>query len=43
MTQQPATTDQKQQRARVLRTVWAVAAIAVAIYVAFILRGVLGK
>ncbi len=43
MTQQPANSDQKQQRARVLRTAWTIAAIAVAIYVAFILRGVLGK
>jgi hypothetical protein len=36
-------TDPKLQRARVLRTVWTMAAIAVVIYVGFILRGVLGK
>jgi predicted nucleic acid-binding Zn ribbon protein len=36
-------TDQNQRRARALRTVWMLAAIAVAIYVGFILRGVLGK
>ena len=35
--------QQKLQRARVLRTVRTMAAVALAIYVAFILRGVLGK
>jgi hypothetical protein len=43
MNQPPTSTDPKLQRARVLRTVWKMAAIAVVIYVGFILRGVLGK
>ena len=43
MSDTQANIDRKQQRARVLRTAWTIAAIAVAIYVAFILRGVLGK
>ncbi len=43
MNESPTTDEQKLQRARALRTVWTMTAIAVAIYVAFILRGVLGK
>ena len=43
MTQQPATTDQKQRRARVLRMAWTLAAVATTLYVGFILRAVLGK
>ncbi len=35
--------DQKLQRARVRRTLWIMGSIAFTIYVAFILRGVLGK
>jgi len=35
--------DQKQRRARVLRVAWTLAAVAVALYVGFILRAVLGK
>jgi predicted nucleic acid-binding Zn ribbon protein len=43
MSEIKTSTDQNQRRARALRTVWTLVAIAVAIYVAFILRGVLGK
>ncbi len=43
MNESPASIDQNQRRARALRTVWTLAMIAVAIYVGFILRGVLGK
>ena len=39
MSQQEAAT----RRRAVLRTVWVVAAIALAVYVAFLLNGVLGK
>lgn len=35
--------DQKLRRARVLRVAWTLAAVAVALYVGFILRAVLGK
>jgi hypothetical protein len=38
-----ASSDQKLRRARVLRVAWTLAAVAVALYVGFILRAVLGK
>lgn len=43
MNQQPANIDPKLQRARAMRTAWVVGAIAVGIYVAFILSGVLHR
>ena len=43
MSEIQANADQKQRRARVLRMAWTLAAIAVALYVGFILRAVLGK
>jgi hypothetical protein len=38
-----ASSDQKQRRARVLRMAWTLGAIAVTLYVGFILRAVLGQ
>ena len=43
MPEQPSTVDQNLQRARVRRTVGVMAVVAVGIYVAFILSGVLGR
>jgi hypothetical protein len=43
MTQPPANSDPKQQRARAKRMALVLGAIATAIYVAFILTGVLGR
>ena len=43
MNRQPTNTDPKAQRAKARRTIWVLAAVALAIYAAFILHAVLGK
>ena len=43
MSEIQTSSEQKQRRARVLRMAWTLGAIAVALYVGFILRAVLGK
>ncbi len=43
MTQQPASFDPASRRASVRRTAWIVAAIAVGVYAAFLLSGVIGR
>lgn len=43
MTQQPAIVDPTRQRAAVRRTAWTVGLVALAIYVAFLLSGMVGR
>jgi hypothetical protein len=43
MTEQPASIDSNQRRAGVRRMAWTVGLVALAIYVAFLLSGVVGR